>query len=195
MGRHEDARRFYDDTVDIYFREQGLKPSPQMMKLFHRLGTQIEHRHGALDEIQLKLTDESNDAPGGYLCPYPVFQGIYRMVERMMERSGQSIYLMMCMVVDKSGQTIRDREILEGLTERLEDAVLCSLRRSDAVSRYGSGQYLVLLVNTALESCSIIQDRINERFLSGWQQTGVQYYVNSVICSPDQKSTLKSKEG
>ena len=195
MGRHEDARRFYDDTVDIYFREQGLKPSPQMMKLFHRLGTQIEHRHGALDEIQLKLTEETNDSDGGYLCPYPVFQGIYRMVERMMERSGQSIYLMMCMVVDKSGRTIRDRDVLEELTGRLEDAVLHSLRRSDAVSRYGSGQYLVLLFNTVLENCSIIQERINERFLSGWQQTGVQYYVNSVICSPDQKSTRRSKEG
>ena len=117
------------------------------------------------------------------------------MVERMMERSGQSIYLMMCMVVDKSGRTIRDRDVLEELTGRLEDAVLHSLRRSDAVSRYGSGQYLVLLFNTALENCSIIQERINERFLSGWQQTGVQYYVNSVICSPDQKSTRRSKEG
>lgn len=191
LGRHEDARRLYDDTVDLYFREQGLKPSGQMMKLFHRLGTQIEHRHGALDDIQTRLSEERADAPGGYLCPYPVFQGIYRMVERMMERSGQSIYLMLCMVVDKNGRIIRDREILEELTRRLEDAVLHSLRRSDAVSRYGSGQYLVLLVNTALESCSIIQERINTRFLTGQPQTGVQYYVNSVICSPDQTSRIE----
>lgn len=193
--RYEDARKFYDDTVDLYFREQGLKPSGQMMELFHRLGTQIGHRHGALDEIQLGLSEECKEAPGGYLCSYPVFQGIYRMVERMMERSGQSIYLMLCMVVDKNGRVIRDREILEELTRRLEDAVVHSLRRSDAVSRCGSGRYLVLLVNTALESCGIIQERINHRFLTRQPQTGVQYYVNSVICSPDQKSTLRSKEG
>lgn len=195
MGRHEDARKFYDDTVDIYVREQGLKPSPQLMKLFHRLGTQIEHRHGALDEIQRKLAEDADHMTGAYLCPYPVFQGIYRMVERMMERGGQSIYLMMCMVVDRNGRMIKNRKVLEELTDRLEDAVMHSLRRSDTVSRYASGQYLVLLVNTALESCSIIQERINERFTSGWPQTEVQYYINSVICSPDQKSTRGSREG
>ena len=115
----------------------------------------------------------------------PVLQGIYRMVRRMIERGGQSVYLMLCMVVDRSGRSIEDKEILKGLTERLQDAVLQSVRRSDAVSRYGGGQYLVLLVNTTLENCTIVQERISERFAVGWQRTEVQYYVNSVICDPD----------
>lgn len=193
--RYEEARRLYDDTVDLYFQEQGVKPSPRMMSLFQRLGAQIEHGHGALDDIQKKLSESDCGGLGGYLCPYPVFQGIYRMVERMMERGGQSVYLMLCRVVDKNGRLIRDREIREDLTERLGDAVLHSVRHSDAVSRYGSGQYLVLLINTTLENCSIIQKRINDRFLEGWQRTEIQYYVNSVFGVPGRKGTILSKEG
>lgn len=105
------------------------------------------------------------------------------MVERMMERGGQSVYLMLCMVVDGKGNFLEDDEVLDELTGRLGDAILNSVRRSDAVSKYGRGEYLVLLVNTTREDCDIIQERINRRFTAG-RRTGVQYYVNSVFCSP-----------
>lgn len=185
QGRYEDARKLYDNTADLYFREQGLRPSEQMMKLFRKLGERMEYRHGALDDIQAKLTEEENNSPGGFLCSYPVFQGVYRMVRRMMERGGQSVYLMLCTVVDGKGNPLEDPAILEGLTERLRDAILNSLRRSDAVTRYGRGEYLVLLVNTTREDCEKIQARINYRFIVGRQRIGIQYYVNSVIRTPE----------
>lgn len=190
LGRYEDARRFYDDTVELYFQELGLRPSDQMMALFRKLGSQMEHQYGALDDIQMRLSEEEEETPGGYLCSYPVFQGIYRMVERMMERGGQSIYLMLCIVVDDRGREIKDEQVLAELTGRLGDAVRNSVRRTDAVSKYGKGQYLVLLVNTTLEDCSIVQERINHQFISGFLKTGVQYYVNSVICFPDKKDMV-----
>lgn len=185
MGRYEDARKLYNDTVDLYFQEQGLRPSKRMMELFARLGNQMEHQYDALDEIQRKLSEEQEDCVGGYLCSYPVFQGIYRMVERMMERGGQSVYLMLCMVVDSKGNPMKESNMLEELTVRLEEAIKDSVRHSDAISKYGRGQYLVLLMNTTRENCGVIQRRINCRFLVGRQRTGIQYYVNSVICSPN----------
>lgn len=184
MGRYEDARRLYDNTVDLYFREQGLRPSSRMMELFNKLGIQMEHQYDALDEIQKKLTENAEDVQGGYMCTYPVFQGIYRMVERMMERGGQSVYLMLCMVVDSKGNPMREGSVLEELTQRLGDSIQQSVRHSDSVCRYGKGQYLVLLVNTTRENCEVIQRRINYHFIVRRQRTGIQYYVNSVVCSP-----------
>lgn len=184
MGRYDSARKFYYDTVDFYFKEQGLKPSKRMMELFHRLGVQMEHGHDALDDIQEDLS-ENQEEEGGYICAYPVFQGIYRMVERIMERGGQSVYLMLCMVVDSKGNPMKDGSVLEELSLRLGEAIQKSVRHSDAISKYGKGQYLVLLLNTTRENCSVIQKRINSQFLVGRQRTGIQYYVNSVICSPD----------
>ena len=185
MGRYDDARRLYDDTVDLYFQEQGLRPSPRMMELFNKLGIQMEHQHDALDEIQKKLSEGTGNGCGGYLCTYPVFQGVYRMVERMMERGGQSVYLMLCMVVDSKGNPMKEGNALEELTQRLGEAIQQSVRHSDSVCRYGKGQYLVLLVNTTRENCGIIQRRINYHFIIGRQRTGIQYYVNSVVCTAD----------
>lgn len=184
MGRYEDARKLYNDTVDLYFQEQGLRPSRRMMELFNKLGTQMEHQYDALDNIQQQLAEEQEDR-GGYLCSYPVFQGIYRMVRRMMERGGQSVYLMLCVVVDSKGNPLEDKALLDELTRKLEESVLRSVRRSDAVSRYGSGQYLVLLMNTTRENCAIIQKRINNHFFSGKRRMDLRYYVKAVECLPD----------
>ena len=51
----------------------------------------------------------------------------------------------------------------------------------------------MLLMNTTRESCGVIQKRINCRFLIGRQRTGIQYYVNSVICHPHGGSAIVDK--
>ena len=183
MGRYNEARKLYDDTVELYFQKAGLHPSKRLMDLFHRLTSQFESRYSALEEIQTELSEGQNLTQGGYLCPYPVFQGIYRMVRRMMERGGQSVYLMMCTVVDGKDNPMREGSVLDELSARLEEAIRCSVRFGDVISRYGRGRYLVLLVNTTRENCDSIQKRINSRFIIGRQRTGIQYYVRSVTCS------------
>lgn len=184
LGRAEDARRLYDETVQYYFNEEGLRPSAKLLEQFDRLGERMQHRHAALDQIQQELTGLSHMESGGYLCNYPVFVGIYRMVERMLERGGQSVYLMLCTIVDSKGNPMKESEALEQLVTRMGDAVRHSIRRGDAMCRYGKGQYLVLLVNTTRENCNVIQRRINKRFLVGRQRTGIEYYVNSVFWAP-----------
>ena len=107
MGRYTAARKLYDDTVELYLQELGLKPSPRLMELLERMGTQMGHQYAMLDDIQSKLSEKENQG-GGYLCPYPVFQGIYQMLARIMERGGQSIYLMLCTVVDSKGNPMKE---------------------------------------------------------------------------------------
>lgn len=191
MGRYEDARKLYENTVDFYMQEQGLRPSGRMMELLDRLGAQMEHSYEVLDAIQEKLREEEAAGKGGYLCTYPVFRGIYHMVERMMERGGQSVYLMLCTIVDSKGNPMREGPVLEELSPRLEDAICASVRRGDVINKYGKGQYLVLLINTTRENCSVVQKRINYHFLVGRQRTGVRYYVNSVICRQERLGGVK----
>ena len=186
--RYDDARKFYDDTVEFYFNEQGLRPSPRLLEQFERLGSELQHEHAALDQIQRGLSGLTDPNPGGYLCSYPVFQGIYRMVERMMERGGQSVFLMLCTVVDGKGNPMKDGVLLDELSTRMSDAVRYSIRRGDAMCLYGKGQVLALLVNTTRENCSVIQKRINYRFIVGRQRTGIQYYVNSLFWTPPSKA-------
>ncbi len=183
-GRYEDAMKLYEDTVDYYMQEQGMRPSDRMFEMLSQLGAQIDHQYEVLDEIQYNLSEKSDEA-GGYICSYPVFMGIYQVIERMLERGGQSVYLMLCTIVDSKGNPMRDSPRRDELSERLNDAIHRSVRRTDVINRYSKGQYLVLLANTTLENCRIVQKRINEHFVIGRQRTGVQYHVNSVIYGHD----------
>ena len=187
MGRDEEARRLYETTEKTYMDELGFKPTFSTVELLNRLGNQLEHQHALLDEIQAELSGANDNMPGGFICSYPVFRGIYRMIERMSERGGQSIYLMLCTIVDKKGVPMRESTSLERLSVKLGDAISHSVRRSDAICRYGKGQYLTLLINTTREDCSIVQKRINYHFLSGTQKAGVEYFINSVVLTPDGK--------
>ena len=187
MGRDEEARRLYETTEKMYMEELGFKPSFSTMSLLERLGGALEHQYALLDEIQDALSGAHEIMPGGYLCSYPVFRGVYRMVERLTERGGQSVYLMLCTIVDRQGVPMRESQALERLSQKLGDAICHSVRRSDAVCKYGKGQYLALLVNTTREDCGIVQKRINRHFLAGTQRAGVEYFINSVVLTPDGK--------
>ncbi len=184
LGRYDEARQLYDDTVQLYLNEQGLRPSKKMMEQFDRLGSGLKHEHAALDVIQSDLSGANDRFQGGYLCGYPVFVGIYRMIERMLERGGQSVYLMLCTCIDGKGNPITEGPQYDELIKRMGDAVRRSVRRGDAMTQYGKSQYLVLLINTTHEDCRIIQKRINDRFIIGRQRSRIQYYVNSVFWTP-----------
>ena len=179
MGRYDEATELYSDTVEQYFKERGISPSEKMMESFNRLESQMTHPRAMLETIQKKLIEDGENR-GGYVCTYPVFRGIYRMVTRMMARGGQTVYLMLCTIVDSKGNPMKEGEQLNELSDRLGDAIRKSIRQGDAINRYGKGQYLVLLVNITLENCAIVQKRINSNFLIGRQRTGVEYHVSPV---------------
>ena len=69
----------------------------------------------------------------------------------------------------------------ESLSERLQEAIITSVRYTDTVTKYGKGQYLILLINTSYEDCSIIAGRINKHFRKPGQRTSVDYSVSNII--------------
>ena len=178
-GNVEKAYQLFDDTVELYLLEQGIKPSNRMFDLIARLGEQFEHSSASLNEIREHLT-EHDEGSGGYNCSYPVFQGICQAVTRISERSGQTIYLMLCTIVDTKGNALTRGDKLEELSPRLEEAIKTTIRRSDVMNRYNKGQYLVLLMNTTMENCEIIQKRINQKFMINRQRISVRYYVSAL---------------
>lgn len=153
-GRYKEARRLYADTVDSYLTECGIHPTEKMMKMMEDLGRKMKYSYEVLDQIQNNL----------------------------MERGGQSVYLMLCTLVDGKGNPMKEGKRQEELSLRLKDAIQKSVRHGDIINQYGKGQFLVLLINTTRENCGIIERRINQRFVAEGQRTGVRYHVNSVIC-------------
>ena len=186
LGRFAESERYYEDTVDLYIKEYGDRSNEHVRDFIRRLGENLFHDHETIDEIQSKLTNPDDLGGRGYYCSLPVFQELYRTIERTMRRSADKIFLMLCTIVDSKGNPMREGVKLEELSDRLREAAVGSVRHTDTVTKYGQGQYLILLINTTEENCQIIEKRINDNFLTSRQRTGVDYAVKGLIVQKEE---------
>ena len=183
LGKFDKTESFYRKTVDMYVKEYGGRANSYVREFINRIGLKLVVGHETLEEIQKKIGNPDDYDRKGYYCSLPVFQEIYRMTERMMERSGEKIFLMLCTILDSKGNPMREGSRLEELSERLRQTIIESVRHTDTVTRYGKGQYLVLLINTTEEDCSIVSKRISSRFIREGQRTSLSYSVSNIIVS------------
>ncbi len=164
---YKEAYRLYDKTVRMYSDEMGLPPSTQMLECYRKMGEKIKSCPNNLDDIRDELKEGHEDdeltAEGAFYCSYPSFIDTYRLLSRIMERSGQSVFLMLCTLVDYEGKIIQNQEKLKKRSEDLREAIRLTLRRGDAYTRYSNSQYLILLSGTKQEDCSIVYNRINKK--------------------------------
>ena len=183
LGKFDKTESFYRKTVDMYVNEYGGRANSYVREFINRIGLKLVVGHESLEEIQNKIGNPDDYDRKGYYCSLPVFQEIYRMTERMMERSGEKIFLMLCTILDGKGNPMREGRRLEELSERLRNTIIESVRHTDTVTRYGKGQYLVLLINTTEEDCSVVSQRISSRFIREGQRTSLSYSVSNIIVS------------
>ena len=71
-------------------------------------------------KLKQRLKEEKGQG-GAYYCSLPSFRDSYRLVTRMLERSGQSAYLMLCSLTDGKGHPLEKPEKLELLSEELQE--------------------------------------------------------------------------
>ena len=192
MGKYDEAERFYNDTVDIYIAEYGNKSNEYVRDLVKKLGAYLYYKNDSIDDIQERLTNMNASVHHGYFCTLPVFQELYRTVERTMERAGEKIFLMLCTIVDSKGNAMREGPKLDEMSDRLKNAIINSVRRTDTITKYGKGQYLILLINTTKEDCEIVERHINSNYIQKRQRTGVAYSVNGIII---QSKEIPAREG
>lgn len=181
LGKYAEAESYYDQVEDLYVREYGGRQNDYVKDIVRRLGELLMHNYETVGEIQAKLRLDGSQGGRGYYCSLPVFQELYRTIERTMARSGDKIFLMLCTIVDSKRNPMRDCPKLEELSGRLREALISSVRRTDTITKYGKGQYLVLLINTTRENCTVVEKRIKSLFLLKRQRTGVEFTVSNLL--------------
>ena len=181
--RYDEASQYYSEVVDYYLKECGIYPSASLMEILERYSNQMNHTYEILENIQEGMNEHNESGyEGGYFCSYPVFRGIYQSSARIMKRTGVSVYLMLCTLVDKDGKQIQSEMEMDKYSRQLKECIGESIRKSDIYAKYGKLQLLILLVGTNRENCEIVQKRINRQFKKRHPRASVKYHVNSVIC-------------
>lgn len=191
MNRYKEALNVYEDTTTLFFEEMGLSRSEKMLDRFRTMSSQIHYSMGTLADIKNSLR-EKEFTPGAYYCSYPSFIDSYRIISRTIERSGQSIFLMLCTITDNRGNPIEKDAILSKQTVNLSQAIGRSLRRGDLYTRYSPNQFLILLMGINQEDCEITYQRICMRFRESCpgQKVQIRYYVSSIAEIKNTKGRL-----
>lgn len=192
LNRYKDAVQEYENTAKLFFEELGILPSEHMMQQFEQMSSRLNYKPQELGDIKERLKED--DIRGGaFYCSLPSFRDSYRLVSRIIERNGQSVYLMLCSITNGKGMPMDKPDKLEVLSGELQNTIQQCLRKGDSFTKYSPSQFLILLVGTNKENCSMIFDRIQRYFSrehKSWKQY-LDYFVSSVAEVDQQDSPIQ----
>lgn len=185
MSRYKDGLDVYKRTTKLMFDELGLSPSAGMLERFKLMGERTSQAAGAIEDIKYRLR-EKESIEGAYYCTYPSFVDVYHVFGRMMERTGMSIFLMLCTLNFINIET--DDENQKYYSELLRESIQKAVRKGDFYTRYNIQQYLVMLIGITQENCTLVSKRINKEFnkrLTRRKNVSIDYYVASLgeVCN------------
>ena len=190
MGSYKEAYAVYDETVRYYTDELGITPSSDLLACYDKMSRQITNNPGKILQIRDGILEQRDSVghhdDGAYDCSFPSFIDAYHILSRNMERSGQSVYMMLLNIVDYEGKRITNAAKLETRANLLQEAISLTLRQGDTYCKYSASQLLLLLVGTNKESCKIVYRRILNKFktLAG-PRTELEYSVVSLADLPE----------
>jgi DNA-binding SARP family transcriptional activator len=193
-GELKQAYMLYTQTAQKYRDEMGVPLSDEMLGCYERMSEKSEQIPKDIGDIRKHLVENSDEeAVGAYYCSYPGFVDAYHVLERNMERSGQSIFLMLCTLVDYEGKIIPQQDKLSRRSDIMLDTIRACLRKGDIYTRYNRSQYLILLVGIKKEDCEIVYRRISQKLKeTAGPRAGIQYSVSS-LADPKTRETLQQK--
>ena len=117
-----------------------------------------------MEQVSLELS-EPNPYAGAFCQDYDSFVGIYRFVERRLQRVQSSVYSLLFTLADEHGDfpDLPERILL---MEELHTIIQMSLRAGDVFTRYSSCQYLVMVSDATDLQTDGIAERIREKFIN-----------------------------
>ena len=185
MSRYKEGLEVYKRTTKLMFEELGLSPSGGMLERFKLMGERTSQAAGAIEDIRYRLR-EKESIEGAYYCTYPSFVDIYHVFGRMMERTGMSVFLMLCTL--DFANIDADDENQKYYSNVLHESIQNAVRKGDFYTRYNIRQYLVMLIGISQENCTIVSKRINKEFnkrLTRRKNVAIDYYVASLgeVCN------------
>ena len=161
-GAKQSALNHYEKVKELFYHEFGINLSEDLVELYKQIIDETNDAQMDLSSIASRLQEEL--APGAFYCEYALFKEIYRLMTRMMERSGQSVYLCLVSITDKNGKHIVNTKKQNEAVGRLRTAIQFSLRRGDVFTRYSVSQYLILLSSINYENTEMVLRRITDNF-------------------------------
>ena len=165
MDKKKEAMAYYEYVNELFYSELGVIPSEELRAIYNEIVKGVKAIEADINNIKEDLREKSGEdgIRGAFFCEYEVFKNVYRREARMLERSGQSIFVALFTVSSVSGGGL-SHDKNEQMMDILRDVLIGSLRRGDVVARYSPSQYIVMLPTVTFENSDIIVKRVRKAF-------------------------------
>ena len=198
LKKYKSAYDVYQETSRLYCEDMGVPPGHEMLKRLRQIEYQVVNPIGNFEDIHENFLEKENE--GAYYCLYPSFLDSCRLLARMTERGGQSVFLMLLSLTENRGKEFRDEQKRDGQMELLRDCVKSVLRKGDLFTKYSNSQFLICLVGVKRENCSKVFARLQKNWKEKEGSRGeLNYSVESLlklvtpeILQWDQKANIKN---
>ena len=163
LNRFDDAIRAYENITSMILDDLGVSPSARMRETYAVISGGL--RETAVSPIDVRdQIQEKQKKAGAYYCNIEVFSELYRIVVRDMERSGRSVFLMLCTVSEPSGSAPASGPRMQRVIHELRESIEAALRRGDVYTRFSPTQFVLMLMDLKQEDCRKVEDRLRCHF-------------------------------
>ena len=162
MNDYNGAYELYQNTERFYDEEMGVMPGQEYVKRLEIIEEHMRRRVRRLSDIVVPLREEVAD--GAFYCSYSVFFNFCQILARLVERSGQSMFLLLCTwnsPVRGGKSPLEENSLEEEQMALLKDVIGRVFRKGDIYTKYSRCQYLVVLTGTGRENGAKAFDRLH----------------------------------
>lgn len=162
LERYKEAEEAYRKTVTDMQKTGGLL-SKRQQERFRKLGDKMRQPEGTAEDIN-KCLMEPAPGQGAYACTLMSFLDCFRILKRVIDRGGNLFSLILCTILDTSGQPANDQEYCTKQGEKLCASFRAHMRRGDVYTKYSENQYLLLCIGAEKDNITDIGTRIDIDF-------------------------------
>ena len=152
----------YRKMADLFYREFGVTPSKETMRLYRDIIRTSKEVETDLSVIKEDLR-EDGPSKGPFFCEYEIFKDVYRIEARAAARIGESVHICLMTLTMPDGG-IPDVKTLNNYMDKLYDCISKNLRRGDVFARYSVSQFILLLPLTTYENGEMVMKRVIKLF-------------------------------
>ncbi len=174
QGKDDLAIAHYEETIKMLQERLGVWNLDKLKHAYREIlqNKRIERR--SMEDV-FEEFGEKEKPTTVFFCQYEIFQQIYRMEARRLERLGLAEYVML-LTVNVRGRSLDEKQkadIEQKAMKKLKDIISTSLRIGDVASEYSRTQYVLLLPACTYEDCAIIARRLIRKFDTGFRNFSV----------------------
>lgn len=177
------ALEHYQHMTNLFYNEFAITPSQRLKDLYKMIRNQ---EHGITTDLSIiqESMREAQRGDGAYFCEFSVFQDIYQLEQRSIERTGDSVFLCLLTLQDEHGDLPKLSVMTRGMSH-LQASIQSSLRRGDAYTRYSVSQYMIMLPTASYENGEMVIARIVRNFKKAYTRKDLTVSFSLQPIAPD----------